>query len=62
MSYHVAKSDCNAMGGDVVTIETEIENKQIDTLLQVPLQNNQLFAAINCYCFPTQSSRVIIAS
>ena len=23
------------MGGNVVTIETEIENKQIDTLLQV---------------------------
>ena len=36
------------MGGDVVTIETEIENKQIDTLLQVTLQNNQQFAAINC--------------
>ena len=50
------------MGGDVVTIETEIENKQIDTLLQVTLQNNQLFAAINCYCFPTQSARGIIAS
>ena len=50
------------MGGDVVTIETEIENKQIDTLLQVTLQNNQLFAAINWYCFPTQSARGIIAS
>ena len=28
------------MGGNVVTIESEIENKQIDTLLQV--QNSSL--------------------
>jgi len=37
------------MGGNVVTIETEIENKQIDTLLQV------LFYDKNGWQITTQS-------
>ena len=42
------------MGGNVVTIESEIENKQIDTLLQV--QNSSLSTQ---KLWPTNESNLV---